>query len=77
MVHLYMHVVLAWLHALMHHADMASITKRLEKRYVVEGDELARDALAAIRELRAALAAMVLDPVAALNRARQALKAHH
>ena len=36
---------------------MATITKRLEKRYVAEGDELAHDALVAIRELREALQA--------------------
>lgn len=53
-----------------------SITKRLEQRYVVEGDELARDALVAIRELRDALKAMVLNQVEGLRAARKALAKH-
>ena len=55
---------------------MATITKRLDKRYAIEGDELARDAADAIRELRAALIAMVTDPVNGLRQARAALAKH-
>ena len=59
-----------------HYAGMAAITKRLEKRYVAEGDELAHDALVAIRELREALQAMVLDSTKGLRQARAALAKH-
>ena len=55
---------------------MPPITKRLEQRYVVEGDELAHDALTAIRELRAALQALVLDTAKGLKVARAALAKH-
>lgn len=55
---------------------MATITKRLDKRYAVEGDELARDAADAIRELREALIAMVTDPVKGQRQARTALARH-
>lgn len=55
---------------------MAPITKRLEQRYLVEGDELANDALRAIQQLRAALQEMVLDPVKGMKAARQALAKH-
>ena len=57
-------------------AKLTAITRLLEKRYVAEGDELARDALLAIRELREALAQMVLDPVKGLRQARAALAKH-
>jgi hypothetical protein len=59
-----------------HYAGMATITKRLEKRYVAEGDELAHDALVAIRELREALIGMVLDSTENLRLARAALAKH-
>ena len=55
---------------------MATITKRLDKRYAIEGDELARDAADAIRELRAALIAMVMDTSKGLRQARAALAKH-
>lgn len=43
---------------------MSTLIKRLQKRYVVEGDELARDAIACIRELEATLNELVgkVDP---------------
>ena len=55
---------------------MAPITKRLEQRYIVEGDELAQDALVAIRQLREALQELMLDPVKGMKAARQALAKH-
>lgn len=61
---------------LWHITGMAPITKRLEQRYLVEGDELANDALRAIQQLRAALQEMVLDPVKGMKAARQALAKH-
>ncbi len=71
-----MHYLLAMVHACVHHSVMAPIPKRLEQRYVVEGDELAADALKAIQELRAALAGLVLDSVKGLKAARTALAKH-
>jgi hypothetical protein len=52
---------------------MATLTKRLDRRYAVEGDELAKEAADAIRELREALIAMVTDPVKGLRQSRAAL----
>ena len=64
------------MHASVHASVMPPITKRLEQRYVVEGDELAQEALTAIRELRAALQALVLDTAKGLKVARAALAKH-
>ena len=61
----------------MHNASMPhKITSRLEKRHAVEGDELARDALVAILDLREALQALVVDTRKGLAIARKALAKH-
>jgi hypothetical protein len=59
-----------------HSWDVAQITKRLQKRWVVEGDELARDALHCIESLRLALDALLTNPSdrAAISRAKALVK---
>lgn len=78
------HIVLDYVESFFHTLAMPSITKRLAQRYVAEGDELAKDALTAIEELRAALLTMVTleaDPHysnsrAILRAAKRALAKH-
>jgi hypothetical protein len=70
------HIALDKVAEYVHYRVMATITKRLDKRYAVEGDELAKEAADAIRELREALIAMVTDPVNGLRQARTALAKH-
>lgn len=69
-----MHVVLALVHGFVHSRGVSRLIENLRKRYVLEGDTLAHEALECIRELERALNALVLAVDPAEAKRRSALK---